>query len=313
MWSKNKKMNVAEEWKQAIASFEEFLKLEKGLSQNSIEAYLRDISKLKEYIVSIKKYPLPPEHLTYRHLQDFLNWLSNFEISEATQARIVSGIKAFYKFLLMTEKIESSPAQLLEVPKVNRKIPEILTVEEIDRIINAIDLSKPEGHRNKAIIETMYSCGLRVSEVINLRLSDLFFEEEFIRVRGKGSKQRLVPISQQAIKAINLYIETYRKHLKIPEEYRDIVFLNRRGKKMTRVMIFLIVKELAEKAGINKNVSPHTFRHSFATHLIEGGANLRAVQAMLGHEHITTTEIYTHIDTNYLRDAILSHHPRTRT
>ncbi len=298
------------DWNYYINEFKNFLRLERGLSENSIEAYLRDVGKLRDFIVKVKKYPLLPQFLTYRHLQEFVNQLSNAEVALSTQARIISGIKAFYKFLLIRDVIDTNPAELIEVPRIERAIPEILTTDEIDRILEAVDLSKPEGHRNKAIIEIMYSCGLRVSETINLRISDLFFQEEFIRVLGKGSKQRLVPINQKAIKQINLYIEHYRRYLKIPEEYRDILFLNRRGKKLTRVMIFLIVKELAQKAGINKNISPHTFRHSFATHLIEGGADLRAVQAMLGHESITTTEIYTHLDTNYLKKEILSYHPR---
>ncbi|MGM0530228.1 MAG: site-specific tyrosine recombinase XerD [Bacteroidota bacterium] len=296
-------------WEISIKGFINFLRLERSLSSNSINAYLNDIKKLQEYIQARKEH-LRPNQIDLEHLKDFLHWANELGMSPTSQSRVISGIKAFFKYLLIENYIEKDPTELLESPKIGRKLPEILTVEEIDSIISAIDLSQPEGQRNKAIIETLYSCGLRVSELIHLRISNLYFNKGFVRVIGKGNKERLTPVSQKAIKEINLYLED-RKKLNIDKNYEDILFLNRRGKQLTRVMVFLIIKKLAEKANITKNISPHTFRHSFASHLIEGGADLRAIQEMLGHESITTTETYTHLDREYLRTTIIEHHPRS--
>lgn len=296
-------------WDLQISEYKTFLKLEKGLSDNSIFAYVADVNKLKEYITEIKKLPIEPYLVQYKHLQNFVFYVAQLEVSEATQSRIISAIRSFYKYLIITDKIKSNPSELLETPRLKRKIPDVLTVDEIDKIIEVIDLSFEHGHRNKAIIETLYSCGLRVSELTNLKLSNLFFDDAFIRIIGKGDKQRLVPISKSAMKEISVFVNNYRNKIKIAPNFEDFVFLNRRGKNLSRNMIFMIIKELVQKAQIDKNVSPHTFRHSFATHLIEGGANLRAVQDMLGHESITTTEIYTHINQSYLRDTIISFHP----
>jgi integrase/recombinase XerD len=251
-----------------------------------------------------------PTQVDGEQLNEFLHWTNELGMSPTSQSRVISGIKAFFKYLLIENYIEKDPTELLESPRIGRKLPEILSVAEIDKILAAIDLSQPEGQRNKAIIESLYSCGLRVSELINLRISNLYFKNGFIRIRGKGSKERLVPISQRAIKEIKLYMEN-RKKLNIDKNCEDILFLNRRGKQLTRVMVFLIIKKLAQVAGITKNISPHTFRHSFASHLIEGGADLRAIQEMLGHESITTTETYTHLDRDYLRHTIIEHHPRS--
>ena len=299
-------------WKHQISDYKSYLKLEKGLSNNSVIAYLRDLQKLEEYIRLIRKLQILPENLQQKHLQDFVMYVAELGISETTQARLISGIKSFFKYLLMNDYIKSSPASMLETPRISRKIPEVLSIEEIDLLIEQIDLSKLEGHRNLAIIETLYSCGLRVSELTNLKISNLFFDDSFIRVRGKGEKQRLVPIGRKAIHDISIYIEKSRNMLDIKAGFEDFLFLNRRGKVLSRNMIFIFIKELAKKAKIDKNISPHTFRHSFATHLVEGGADLRAVQEMLGHESITTTEIYTHLDQSYLRETILSFHPRAR-
>jgi integrase/recombinase XerD len=298
-------------WEDVTARYTTFLKLEKSLSANSIEAYLDDLKKLINYF-QVKTVTIAPEQVEYGHLKDFIIWLQNLGISPRSQSRIISGLKSFFRYLMMEDKIIKDPTELLESPRLGRKLPDVLSVPEIDRIIAAIDLSKPEGHRNKAIIETLYSCGLRVSELIDLRMTNLYFSEEFIKVLGKGSKERLVPISGRAIKEIQLYLEQYRSHLIPKKGSENILFLNRRGSKMTRVLVFILIKQLAEKSGIRKNVSPHTFRHSFATHLVDGGADLRAVQEMLGHESILTTEIYTHLDREYLRDAIMRHHPRSK-
>jgi len=292
-----------------VKGFRSFLQLEKNLSRNSVEAYTSDITRLYQYL-SIRNLNNTIEDVTIEILQQYLLWLADFGISPRTQARNVSSIKSFFHYLIYTRTIEINPSTLLESPKLGMKLPVVLSVEEINRMVAAIDLSKPEGHRNKAIIETLYGCGLRVSELTKLKLSDIFTTEEFIKVKGKGSKERLVPIGQTALREINFYLENYRNHLPIDKSAGDILFLNRRGKGLTRVMIFTIVKELALKAGIHKTISPHTFRHSFATHLIEGGANLRAVQEMLGHESILTTEIYTHLDREFLRQSIIEHHPR---
>lgn len=297
-------------WESEINGFKNYLKVEKGLSDNSIHAYITDLYKLVHFF-NDKGYDVSPEDVRLEHLKEMIEWVNNKGISPRTQARIISGIKSFYKYLLIEEKVEKDPTALLETPKVGRKLPEILSVEEIDTIINAVDTKKPEGQRNKAILETLYSCGLRVSELIELKISNLFFESGFVKIEGKGSKERLVPISTKAIKEINLYLSEYRRNLRIHPDHEDILFLNRRGKKLSRVMIFTIIKNITRKLGLEKNISPHTFRHSFATHLIDGGANLRAVQEMLGHESIITTEIYTHLDKEYLKNTIIQYHPRS--
>ena len=294
-------------WERYIKDFVSYLKIEKGLAENSILAYQNDVDKLKDFSVGIGK---TAGQLNYEDLKQFLSTLFDLGLSARSQARIISGIKQFYGFLLLENLVKVDPSELLEQPKLGRKLPEVLTIEEIDALLAAIDLGKNEGHRNRAMLETLYSCGLRVSELVGLRFSDLFFEEGFIRVIGKGNKERLVPVSPQVQKEIEIYQQHIRNHLTIQKGSENIVFLNRRGAQLTRVMVFTIIKNLAEAIGLKKNISPHTFRHSFATHLIEGGANLRAIQEMLGHESITTTEIYTHLDQRFLRDAILSFHPR---
>ena len=291
--------------------FQTYLKLEKSLSQNSIDAYLTDIGKLSQFCSCLDPARKVTE-LELAELLQFVHWIADLGMNPRSQARIISGIKAFYKFLLLDEYIDSNPSILLETPKIGRKLPDTLSVIEIDELESVIDLSKPEGQRNKAIIETLYSCGLRVSELTELKISNLYFDDGFVRVIGKGNKERLVPIGGKAIKEINLYTDNYRNKMEIQVGYEDHLFLNRRGKKLTRVMIFTIVKDLCTLAGLKKNISPHTFRHSFATHLLEGGADLRAIQEMLGHESITTTEIYTHLDRDYLRSVILDHHPRNK-
>ena len=300
------------DWDESIKEFKIFIKLEKGLSENTEIAYLNDIQKLKVFIGKIKEYPLSPEHISSGHLSEFIRYIAELGVSEATQARITSSVRAFFKFLFQNDYISINPAQMIETPHLSRKLPDVLSVEEIDAIIDAVDLKRPDGYRNRAIIEVLYSCGLRVSELVNLKLSDIFSTQKFIRITGKGDKQRLVPISEKALQEIGNYLNFVRNEQKIKEGFEDILFLNRRGGKLTRNMIFIIVKELTQKAGIIKNVSPHTFRHSFATHLVEGGADLRAVQEMLGHSSITTTEIYTHVSNAYLRDTILNYHPRSR-
>ena len=294
-------------WNRYIKEFVSYLKIEKGLAENSIFAYQNDVAKLHDFSVSIDKNA---EQISYNDLKLFIAALYDLGLSARTQARIISGIKQFYGYLLLENYITVDPSELLDQPKIGRKLPEVLTIEEIDRLIDALDMSKNESHRNKAIIETLYSCGLRVSELVNLRFSDLFFEEAFIRVIGKGNKERLVPVSASVEKEISIYNDHIRRHQNIKKGDENVVFLNRRGGKLTRVMIFTIIKDLAERIGLQKTISPHTFRHSFATHLLEGGANLRAIQEMLGHESITTTEIYTHLDQRYLKEAILSFHPR---
>jgi integrase/recombinase XerD len=282
--------------------------LEKSLSHNSIEAYLADLEKLTAYL-QLQGEQKSPAQLTLTDLQAFVKWVTELGMTQSSQARIISGIRAFYKYCLLEVVATKDPTTLLEAPKLTRHLPDVLTYDEIEAILAEIDLSTPEGTRNKAIIETMYSCGLRVSEVVNLKLSQLFFDVEFIRVVGKGSKERLVPIGSSAIKYIAIYVKNIRVHQTIQKGEEDILFLNRRGKRLSRVMIFLIIKDLVKKAGINKIISPHTFRHSFATHLVEGGADLRAVQEMLGHESITTTEIYTHLDRDFLRTTLHQFHP----
>lgn len=289
-----------------IKKYQQYLKLEKSLSKNTLEAYMTDLDKLLNFL-NIERIEILDVCLD--DLERFSAGLHDIGIHPRSQARILSGIKSFFHFLIMADYLEADPSELLEGPKIGLKLPEVLTLEEIDSIIAAIDLSKNEGQRNRAILETLYSCGLRVSELTNLKISDLYFDEGFIKVEGKGSKQRLVPISPRAIKEIKLYFID-RNRGKIKKEYEDFVFLARWGKNISRIMVFHLIKELAQTAGITKNISPHTFRHSFATHLLEGGANLRAIQCMLGHESIATTEIYTHIDRSMLRSEIIEHHPR---
>ena len=296
--------------KHYIKDFVAYLKIEKGLSENSIEAYLNDVLKLENYSRQNGK---EISDLGYNDLKNFVSELYDLGLRARSQARIISGIKQFYLFLILENILQNDPSELLEMPKIGRKLPEVLSVEEIDQLIDAIDLSKPEGHRNKAILETLYSCGLRVSELVNLRFEDLFFTDGFLRITGKGNKQRLVPVSQTVEKEINIYVENIRTQLKIKTGNESYVFLNRRGAKLTRNMIFTIIKDLSTSINLQKNISPHTFRHSFATHLLEGGANLRAIQEMLGHESITTTEIYTHLDQSFLKEAIISYHPRNKT
>jgi len=297
-------------WSSTIKGFKSYLQLELSLSANSIEAYLRDVKKFVQYL-ELQEIDVAPEKVEQQQVENFLQWVSGIGLNARSQARVLSGLKAFYKYLLMEDIIDVAPTELLEAPRIGRKLPEVLNIEEINKIIDVVDLSKPEGERNKAMLETLYSCGLRVTELINLRVSKLMLAEGFVIVIGKGDKERIAPIGSVAIKHIKIYIDSKRNHMgNIEKDSEDILFLNRRGKKLTRVMIFTIIKNLAIKAGITKAVSPHIFRHSFATHLVEGGADLRAVQEMLGHESITTTEIYTHLDREYLRQAILDFHPR---
>lgn len=297
------------EWFSEIKSFKNFLKLERGLSINSIEAYIKDTQKLFQF-QEIKNLNKKPADMNANDIHDFLVFLNDLSLASNSQARILSGIKAFYEFLILENFTQTDPTSLISAPKIIRKLPETLHYHEIESMLSLIDLSSPQGTRNKAIIETMYSCGLRVSEVISLKISECKFEEGFLRIIGKGNKMRLVPIGSQAIKILKIYLSEIRPNIKIQKGQEDLVFLNRRGKGLSRVMVFLIIKDLAEKAGIRKNVSPHTLRHSFATHLIEGGANLRAVQEMMGHESITTTEIYTHLDRAYLQQILKEFHPR---
>lgn len=296
-------------WEEGKKGYENYLKLEKSLSPNSVAAYINDISKLIGFLE--KNYnKVGPLKVKLDHLKDFIAWLNVREISPRTQARTISGIKSFYKYLLIEGKLSSDPTALLESPKIGRKLPDILSMEEIDNLIDAVDLSKAEGQRNKAMLETLYSCGLRVSELVGLKITNLFFEQGFIKVEGKAGKERLVPVSGRAVDEVGKYMNEYRKKLNVAKDSENILFLNRRGRKLSRVMIFTIIKNLAEKIGLGKSISPHTFRHSFATHLINGGADLRAVQEMLGHESILTTEIYTHLDRDYLKSTIQQFHPR---
>jgi len=298
------------EWRSAIKGFQAYLKLEKSLADNSIESYSRDIEKLFQF-ADAQQTQLKPETIILSDLRLFIAWINELGMIPSSQARILSGIKAFYKYLLMEDIIKTDPSELLESPRIQRKLPDTLSYQDINRLIAAIDLSKPEGVRNKAILETLYGSGLRVSELTELKLSNLYLDIEFIKVTGKGSKERLVPIGAEAIKALKMWIEHVRVHVAIKKGEEDIVFLNRRGTRLSRVYIFLLIKELAIRIGLNKAISPHTFRHSFATHLVEGGADLRAVQEMLGHESITTTEIYTHLDREYLKSTISQFHPRS--
>ena len=295
-------------WQSYIKGFKAYLQLEKSLSNNSVGAYLRDVGKLIEYIETsnVKK---SPAEIDLKDLQQFIKFIAELGMSATSQARIISGIKGFYKYCITEQIVQINPAELLEAPRTKRALPDVLSFEEIENVIAQLDLSKADGTRNKAILETMYSCGLRVSEVVNLKMSCLYLDVGFIRVIGKGDKERLVPIGRDAIKYIKIYIDTIRVHCTIVKDFEDILFLNKFGKNLSRVMIFYIIKDCALKAGITKSISPHTFRHSFATHLVEGGADLRAVQEMLGHESITTTEIYTHLDRDFLRSTLHQFHP----
>lgn len=295
------------QWGVFLRNFTAYLKLEKGLSENSIDAYHRDVIKLIDFCKAIS---VSPKEVKSSHIKDLLFSLTELGISARSQARIISGIKQFFLFLILENELDIDPSESIEMPQIGSKLPEVLSLDEIDALMEAIDFSKKEGQRNLAILETLYSCGLRVSELVNLRFSDLYLDEGFIRVIGKGNKERLVPSSPSVEKELNKYLEQTRNFQAIKPGNENIVFLNRRGVKLTRVMIFTIIKELTQKTGLKKQVSPHTFRHSFATHLLEGGANLRAIQEMLGHESITTTEIYTHLDQRFVREAILNHHPR---
>ncbi len=295
-------------WQAYKKGFKAWLQLEKSLSENSVEAYLHDVELLTQYLSMTGKME-NPSALVLDDLREFIRWISELGMTTASQARIISGLRSFFRYCLLEQICSFNPSELLEAPKMRRKLPEILAFAEIEEMISKIDMSTPEGTRNRAIIETMYSCGLRVSEVVNLRISGLYPELGFVRVTGKGDKERLIPIGADALKYIQLYRAGTRVHVPVKKGEDDIVFLNRNGKRLSRVMIFYIIKDLALKAGITKTISPHTFRHSFATHLVEGGADLRAVQEMLGHESITTTEIYTHLDREFLRETLERFHP----
>ena len=298
-------------WDYEVNEFKNYLRLERSLSNNSIDAYLLDIRKLTSFISENYSTSLSIENINVSIIESFIKYLFKSESSTYSQARIVSGLKSFFNYLLLEEKIDINPMELIDAPKLVRKLPETLSIQEIEIIINAVDLDSKEGMRNKAILETLYSCGLRVSELVNLKVQNLFLDIGFIKVLGKGMKERLVPIGTKAAECISIYMKEYRTNLNISEGFEGYLFINRRGKNLTRNMIFIIVKDLAKKAGLNKNISPHTFRHSFATHLIEGGADLRAVQEMLGHESITTTEIYTHLNKDYLKEVVNKFHPRS--
>jgi len=295
-------------WEVYKKGFREFLQLERSLSDNTVEAYSRDIELFTQYLQQKKSYK-NPSAIQLKDLQAFIKWITELGMNASSQARIISGLRAFYKYCLLEKITDTNPTSLLEAPKLRRTLPDTLSFAEIESMIASIDLSKPEGGRNKAILETMYSCGLRVSELVNLKISQLYLDVGFIRVIGKGDKERLVPIGSSAAKYITIYKNTIRVHTNIKKGNEDILFLNSRGSKLSRVMIFYIIRDLALKAGIKKTVSPHTFRHSFATHLVEGGADLRAVQEMLGHQSITTTEIYTHLDREFLRKTLEKFHP----
>ncbi len=297
-------------WELQIKQFKNYLKLERSLSDNSIAAYIHDIIKLKQFI-EMSNLDISPLKVEPIHLQDFIEYINELGMTAHSQARVLSGIKAFYKYLMFEELVDNDPTALIEGPKLGRKLPDTLSYHEIEQLFEAIDMSTPEGARNRAMLEVLYSSGLRVSELVDLRLTNIYFDIGFLRVVGKGNKERLVPVGKDALKFLKIYIEEVRVHVDIKDGHENYAFLNRRGRKLTRVMIFTIIKNLATAIGMKKNVSPHTFRHSFATHLIEGGADLRAVQEMLGHESITTTEIYTHLDRDYLRQVIQEFHPRS--
>lgn len=298
-------------WISAINRFKNYLRIERSMSPNTVAAYLNDLSKLQQYAED-QLQGVPPNTLSFDDLERFISFLHELSVSDRSQARIISGIKAFYRYLLTEDLVDNDPTELLEGPKLKRSLPDVLSVEEVDELFAAIDMSTNEGTRNRAMLETLYSCGLRVSELVNLRISNLHLDVGFIKVTGKGDKERLIPIGEEAAKQIHHYQKHVRVLLNIQPGHEDILFLNRRGKQLTRVMIFTLLKKLAKEAGFTKKISPHTLRHSFATHLIDGGADLRAIQEMLGHESITTTEIYAHLDNEYLRDTILHYHPRNR-
>ena len=295
-------------WNQALKDYQFYLKIEKGMAKNSIESYSRDVTKLIGYL-EINNMPISPISIHKNEVQEFI-YSASKSINSQSQSRLISGLRSFFDYLIFEDYRKDNPTEFIESPKTGRKLPDTLSIEEIDLIINEIDISNPLGERNRTILETLYSCGLRVSELTKLKISNLFFDEGFIQVIGKGNKQRFVPINTSTIKYIQIYLNAIRSHIPIQKGFEDFVFLNRRGKNLTRVMIFTIIKELSEKAGIHKKISPHTFRHSFATHLLERGADLRAIQQMLGHESITTTEIYLHLDKNYLKDVLNTFHPR---
>lgn len=298
------------DWQTGLIGFKSYLRLERSLSANTIEAYLHDVDMLMQFFKA-KSLKIEISEVSGNDLKDFLVWINELGMLPPTQARVLSGLKAFFKYLLLDNQIKIDPSALIESPKTSRKLPDTLSILEINSLIESIDLSKAEGMRNKAMLEILYGCGLRVSELTSLKISNLFLDIDFIKILGKGDKERLVPIGSEAIKFLRIFIEEIRLHIAVKPGKEDFVFLNMRGNPISRVMVFLIIKDLAKKAGINKSISPHTFRHSFATHLIEGGADLRAVQEMLGHESITTTEIYTHLDRDYLRDTIIQFHPRS--
>ncbi len=297
-------------WEDDLLEYKNYLILEKSLSGNTVDAYLSDIHRFFEYL-ELQHVEKPLSEITAKDIRSFINFIAELEMSANSQARILSGVKSFFRFLFFQDKIANDPSELIEAPKIGRKLPVVLSPVEIEKLISAIDLSSETGIRNVAIIETLYGSGLRVSELINLRITDLHFNQDFLKVTGKGDKERLVPVSGKSKQAIVNYVNDYRNTLNVHYADENILFLNRRGKKMTRVMVFTIIKQLAQKADITKNISPHTFRHSFATHLIEGGADLRAIQDMLGHQSITTTEIYTHLDREFLKDTIIRFHPRS--
>ena len=298
------------DWLTAKKGFKNYLKLERSLSKNSIEAYLRDIDKITQFLEAVDQ-KIGPLNIQAQNLKDLIQWINELGMLATSQARLISGIKAFFKYLILEDLIKQDPSALIEAPKTRRKLPDVLTIIEIEALMDALDLSKPENVRNKAMLEVLYGSGLRVSELINLKISNYYSEVEFLKITGKGNKERLVPIGSSAIKYISIYLNEVRNHISIQKGNENFVFLNRRGTKLSRVMVFLLIKDLAQKIGLQKTISPHTFRHSFATHLIEGGADLRAVQEMLGHESITTTEIYTHLDRDYLKQTIQQFHPRS--
>jgi len=300
-------------WNKAKQGFKAFLQLEKGLSDNSVMAYLRDVEKLQQFFDHYRPQTGFTE-ITTEDLEAFIKFLNDLGVSLRTQARVISGVKAFFNYLIVDEWIKSDPSDLIEGPKLEKHLPDVLSIDEVEAILDAIDLSHPQGQRNRAMLETLYACGLRVSELVHLRLSGIYKDIGFLKVLGKNNKERLIPIGDQALKHIQFYYEHHRsRQTNIKKGHEDFIFLNRNGAKLTRVMVFLIIKDLATKAGIQKTVSPHIFRHSFATHLVEGGADLRAIQEMLGHESITTTEIYTHLDNSFLRETLISYHPRGST
>ena len=297
------------DWHSCIRGFKSYLHLERSLSANTIEAYINDVEKLQQFTESTEG--LSPDQVGIETLREFLKWVNSLGMLPSTQARTLSGLKAFFNYMTLENIIQTNPAELLEAPRLHRKLPDTLNIHDINLLIEAIDLSKPEGMRNKAMLEVLYGCGLRVSELVNLKRSNFFPDIELIKVTGKGDKERLIPIGSSAVKFLKIYLEEVRIHIPVKKGNEDFVFLNKQGTQLSRVMVFMIIKDLALKAGLKKKISPHTLRHSFATHLVEGGADLRAVQEMLGHESITTTEIYTHLDREYLRDTIIQFHPRS--